>query len=142
MNETIAAHENNGRGHEQRDANVRAVVIFGIGLFILSVVVLLVIVFMLDYFKIKHTQSEAPLSPFAETRQLPPAPHLQVAPEVEWEKFHAAEDSLLDSYGWVVREAGVVRIPIDRAIDLVAQRGLPAKAMRIEDRGLKVDGRR
>jgi hypothetical protein len=34
----------------------------------------------------------------------------------------------LSSYGWVDREAGIVRIPIDRAMDLLAERGLPARA--------------
>jgi hypothetical protein len=41
--------------------------------------------------------------------------------------MRAAEDKILNGYGWVDREHGVARIPIDRAIDLLAQRGLPAR---------------
>ena len=41
--------------------------------------------------------------------------------------IRAAEDQILNSYGWVDRSKGIVRIPIDRAIDLLAKRGLPAR---------------
>jgi hypothetical protein len=37
------------------------------------------------------------------------------------------EEKTLHSYGWVDQRAGVVRIPIDRAMELVAQRGLPTR---------------
>jgi hypothetical protein len=42
-------------------------------------------------------------------------------------QLRATEDAILSSYGWVDRQKGIVRIPIDRAIDLVLQRGLPAR---------------
>jgi hypothetical protein len=42
------------------------------------------------------------------------------------------EDRLLHGYAWVDRQAGIVRIPIDDAIDLVASRGLPARADRAQ----------
>ena len=35
----------------------------------------------------------------------------------------AEEDQVLNSYGWVDQQKGVVRIPIDAAIDLLAQNG-------------------
>lgn len=37
------------------------------------------------------------------------------------------EDAILNSYGWVDQKNGIARIPIDRAIDIVAARGLPAR---------------
>jgi hypothetical protein len=39
--------------------------------------------------------------------------------------LHAREDLLLNSYSWVDQSQGKVRIPIERAMDLIAQRGLP-----------------
>jgi hypothetical protein len=39
--------------------------------------------------------------------------------------LHAREDLLLDHYSWVDRSQGKVRIPIERAMELLAQRGLP-----------------
>ena len=39
--------------------------------------------------------------------------------------LHQREDLLLDHYSWVDRPQGRVRIPIERAMELIAQRGLP-----------------
>ena len=44
----------------------------------------------------------------------------------------AAEDATLKSYQWVDRNAGVVRIPIDEAIKLTLQRGLPSRVQATE----------
>ena len=54
-----------------------------------------------------------------------PAPRLQLAPEADLAALRAREDEVLNQYGWVDKKAGVVRIPIERAMDLIAQRGLP-----------------
>lgn len=56
-----------------------------------------------------------------------PAPHLQVTPPAEMRALAAAEEARLGSYGWVDRATGRVRIPIERAIELTAERGLPAR---------------
>jgi hypothetical protein len=56
---------------------------------------------------------------------LPPPPRLQADPAAERLSIRAAEERLLETYGWVDRRRGIVRIPIDRAMDLVAARGLP-----------------
>jgi hypothetical protein len=39
--------------------------------------------------------------------------------------LHAREDLLLDNYTWVDQSQGKVRIPIERAMQLIAQKGLP-----------------
>ena len=41
--------------------------------------------------------------------------------------LHDDEDAILNTYGWVNPNTGTVRIPIDQAIDMVAQKGLPSK---------------
>ena len=41
--------------------------------------------------------------------------------------MRAAEEQVLTTYGWVDQQKGVVRVPIDRAIDLLAQKGLPSR---------------
>jgi hypothetical protein len=63
----------------------------------------------------------------AATRPLYPEPRLQVAPEKDLAALRAREDAELNTYGWVNRKAGVVRIPITRAMDLLVQRGLPVR---------------
>ena len=52
-------------------------------------------------------------------------PLLQVKPEedLRWMREHNTLD--LDSYGWVDRPRGVVRMPVERAMELIAERGLP-----------------
>jgi hypothetical protein len=60
--------------------------------------------------------------------KLPPNPRLEIAPVQELQQIRDAEQKALDSYGWVDRKNGVVRIPVSRAIDLLAQRGLPSRA--------------
>jgi hypothetical protein len=55
----------------------------------------------------------------------PPAPRLQVDPPADLAALRATEAAQLSSYGWEDRTTGVVRIPIDRALALTAERGLP-----------------
>jgi cytochrome c oxidase cbb3-type subunit 3 len=56
----------------------------------------------------------------------PPPPRTRV--QAPLEELRAAEDAVLHSYGWVDRPAGIVRIPIDRAMEVPAERGLPVRA--------------
>lgn len=59
-------------------------------------------------------------------RSLPAGPRLQVNPDRDIERLRAAEKAHLASYGWVDPAAGVVRIPIDRAMQMVAAGQKPA----------------
>jgi len=62
----------------------------------------------------------------AEMTQRFPTPRLQTDDgNQDIADLHAREDLLLDNYTWADRAQGKVRIPIDRAMELLAQRGLP-----------------
>lgn len=113
--------------HEQRDANIRSLVKFGAGLSALVVFALVAMWLLFDYLAARPEPGPEP-SPMAREREAPPAPRLQVAPSTDLDRLRTNEDSALNSYGWVDREAGIVHIPIDKAIDLVAERGLPARS--------------
>ena len=129
--------EPNSRGYETSDANVGVLAKYALGLAVTCGVALVVVVLLLDYFRAEKKSAEPTMSPLAAQREaLPPEPRLQIQPNADWEKYKVAEDSLEQTYGWVSREAGVVRLPIARALELVAQRGLPA---RVEERGAKID---
>jgi hypothetical protein len=55
-----------------------------------------------------------------------PTPRLQMDDgDQDVVDLHAREDLLLDHYTWIDRQQGTVRIPIGRAMELIAQRGLP-----------------
>ena len=113
--------------YEKRDANLRTIVIFGVGLIALTIIVLLLMWLMFSAFATREARFDRPRSPLADTRQPSKEPRLQVAPTQDLNEMSAREDALLNSYGWVNKEADVVRIPIDRAIELLAERGLPVR---------------
>ncbi|HYB96695.1 MAG TPA: hypothetical protein VEC39_17105 [Vicinamibacterales bacterium] len=58
----------------------------------------------------------------------PPTPHLQTQPFKDIYTLRADEAAKLGSYGWVDKDGGVTHIPIDRAMEVLLQRGLPARA--------------
>ena len=64
-------------------------------------------------------------STLAEERQNFPAPRLQVSPAADFAAYHAAQQHELHSYGWIDQAHGTVHMPIERAMDLLLQRGLP-----------------
>jgi len=56
-----------------------------------------------------------------------PGPEMLVIEPTVLEAFRAREDAELSTYGWVDENAGVVRIPIERAKDLMLERGYPTR---------------
>jgi len=116
------------RGHEVKDASILGIVLTGLGLAIGAAIALSIVYGIFQFLSTQQVTS-APPNPMAETnlQQFPPAPRIEEHPAVELQELHAKEDRLLSSYGWTDKMAGVVRIPIDRAIDLQMQRGFPVR---------------
>jgi hypothetical protein len=111
--------------HEHADVNIWAVGRFGIALAVLCVVSLGLLAGLFSYFR-SQVGGALPVTRI-DARTKPPAPTLQERPVADLMEMRAAEDQILNSYGWVDQPHGVVRVPIGRAIDLLAQRGLPAR---------------
>jgi len=111
-----------GLGHEHTDVNIRPIVIAGLGLAAVLVVIGALMLGMFDLFAAHEARVSPPPNPLAaaEGPRLPPEPRLQVQPVKDLRELREAETTLLEHYGWVDKNAGVVRIPIDRAIDLLA----------------------
>ncbi|HEX8031068.1 MAG TPA: hypothetical protein VF491_21520 [Vicinamibacterales bacterium] len=57
----------------------------------------------------------------------PPAPNLQKQPFKDVYELRLGEAAKLGSYGWVDKDGGIARIPIDRAMDVMLERGFPAR---------------
>jgi hypothetical protein len=127
MDNPEAHGEHRGR-HETTDVEIKPLAIFLAGLFITIVVVLAGMVYLHRFFAARQPQPLISPSPLATAPQVPPPPRLQVAPQRDLEQLRAEEERLLTTYGWVDPQNGVVRISIDRAMDLIAERGLPAKS--------------
>ena len=119
-----------GSSYEHTDADTRSIVHFGGWLLGLSLatIVLLAGAYAAAISLTKETAE--PRYPLAAGQQSPkpPAPLLQQYPDREMTAFRAADEGSLESYGWVDKATGRVHIPIDEAIRLTLERGLPARA--------------
>ena len=63
---------------------------------------------------------DAPLHPMAVERKLAEgAPRLQITEAADLTAYRKAMDEKIDGYGWVNRDASVVRVPVAKAMDLV-----------------------
>ncbi|MEE9235820.1 MAG: hypothetical protein V3U28_10325 [Candidatus Acidoferrales bacterium] len=114
--------------HEQRDINFRYVALFFLSLFLLLGLALGAMAGLFRTFSAWQQAGQLPAPPMAQVRPgQPPAPRLQVNPGQELEAFRQVEEERLSSYGWVDAEAGVIHIPIERALELLAERGLPVR---------------
>jgi hypothetical protein len=135
------------RGHEARDIGFRQFLVLGIALIAVGIVGNLVLLPVFNMVQRRQEQSDVPPPPLARATQVPPRPHLQVAPELEWDQFLATQNETLTTYGWADESRQSVRIPIDRAMDLVLERGmLPVRpdagqfaAERTSDYGTNLD---
>jgi hypothetical protein len=70
---------------------------------------------------------DAPFPPGRIEQPVPPEPRLQANPSRDWMEQQQDARTLLNSYEWVDQEQDVVRIPVERAIDLLAEEGLPVR---------------
>jgi hypothetical protein len=115
--------------HETSDVNVRGILMFGLGLLVTGAAIHVVVWLLFVYFAGRETAGSAPTYPLAADQQtrVPPEPRLQTTPREDLRILREQEDAVLNSYGWVDRSTGVVRIPIEEAMKLTVQRGLPAR---------------
>ena len=115
---------------QDSDVNVRAVLGFGAGLIVLALAIHLMVWLLFLYFNGREEAARvAPVYPLAigEANRVPPEPRLQTNPRADLQALRAHEDEPLNTYGWVDKQGGIVRIPIEEAIKIMAQRGLPAR---------------
>jgi hypothetical protein len=112
-------------GHETTDVNVWAVGKFAIGLVVVCVVSIALLFGLLKFFQ---SREETSVANTVEPTKMFPQPQLQKTPIPDLKAIRAEEDKLLNGYAWVDQPKGVVRIPVDRAIEVLAQRGLPTRS--------------
>ena len=117
-------------GHEETDINVWAVGKFAAALMLVGVAVIFLLFGLFRYLLSREGGPPAGRSQVAasEPAKAFPQPQLQENEVLDLKAIRAAEDRVLHSYAWIDPEANVVRIPIDRAMDLLAERGLVARA--------------
>ncbi len=144
-------HKPNSHGHadyERRDIGVAGVLYFIIGLVFAGILVHFIVTGLFGFLNRKYETEQPPVSPLvknapADTRRIPlqygndyqkylrenfPSPQLETDERSQLNDIRLHEEDTLSTYGWVDQKAGTVHIPIDRAIDILAQRGLPVRS--------------
>ncbi|MEQ1756777.1 MAG: hypothetical protein ABL986_00535 [Vicinamibacterales bacterium] len=118
-----------GSTYEHTDADVGTTVRFGVWLLVIAVVTHLALAgaFAGAISWTKETGEQRYPLAAGQQAPLPPAPQLQQYPDREMTAFRRTDAGTLASYGWVDRATGRVHIPIDEAIRLTLERGLPAR---------------
>jgi hypothetical protein len=119
-----------GAGHEERDIVAGPVALSALVLAMICAGMFVAMLVLFNLLAARESRQTAAPSPLAESygAKEPPAPRLQHSPIEDLQALRARDDASLHRYAWVDRDAGVVRIPIERAIALLAARGLPARS--------------
>lgn len=112
-------------GHEVSDLRAGPIALFGVGVVIALALAVAITTFFMHARAVG--KREAPEPRLARERATLSQPRLQVGGVNELREMRAGEEAALNSYGWVDKNAGVVRIPIDRAMEIIASKGLPAR---------------
>lgn len=136
-------HEEQGKGlgFEPQDLGSRPVYGFLISLVVVGVLVYYVLWGMFHFLDAYNRKNEQRVNPMVQaekdtrepdapntSRKIQsefPEPRLEDNERTELAPFRYQEEQALNSYGWVDQNAGVAHIPITKAMELIAQRGLP-----------------
>jgi hypothetical protein len=119
--------QNDQRNYEVSDAKIRSIAVSGVLLAAVAITAMVAMKGLFGFFQSQRDQAEVAQSPISAETQPLEGPRLRILPEIDLQKFNARADSIANSYGWVVQEARVVRIPIERAMELTLERGLPVR---------------
>ena len=111
--------------HEETDVNVRALNTFMICLVVSLLVTGVLVYWQYRLFENKALANDPPPSPRAEERVTSPGPGLLIDELTAGKDFINREKAELDETAWVSKDEKLVRIPVERAMQLVVKDGLP-----------------
>ncbi len=114
------------QGYETTDAEPRPLVWFLVGLTALILVSAVVTVSLEDNWN-EEVDARTEPHPMRAFRTEPQGPLLQATTSTDLIDHRAEEDRELRKYGWVDAESGIVQIPVGRAMEVLVERGLPAR---------------
>lgn len=122
-----APGENPDVGHEERDARVRPIAIFGLSLLALVLLSLGLVWGLARLYNVTNPSPTLLPTPVTPASRLPPDPRLQEDPTRDLIEYTTENEQDLKSYGWIDQQRGIAKMPIERAITLTLERGLPAR---------------
>lgn len=108
---------------EASDANIPLVVWTGVG--ILFTVVLCAVIVVFQYRFELAMLPKKPEGVFSTQGKLPPQPRLQAFPAKDLVEFQHQQASKAETFGWADKQAGVARVPVEKAMDMILKNGLP-----------------
>lgn len=121
-------HGSHGASTEPAGVSTGVVLQFAVVLVVVSVVCMGLVGSFFFFLERRTEATEArpmPVEiehPVTAQQRLPPEPRLEIDPQTGLAALQAAETERLRTYGWVDKQNGVVRIPIDRAMALMVER--------------------
>ena len=130
-NETITEQPRRPEPHdsihfEHSDISARGVLIAGISLIVGVWIVTGLMWFYFSFLRHHRAATSPPPLPIeAHGNPLPPEPRLQSSPPNDLKAMRSSEAWQLNHYFWIDRAKGTVAIPIERAMGIVAQKGIP-----------------
>jgi hypothetical protein len=127
MADSMPSAQSVERGYEIRDAAVSGILLSLFGVCLLIAFALFGSDLLVAYFAPPESRTTSAGAGTQTPRT--PEPRLQIDPGGDLVTMRRAEDVLLRSYGWIDRPSGTVRIPIDRAMDLLAAEQLGPQSL-------------
>jgi hypothetical protein len=123
------SHGNPDVRFEPTDVSTRPVVVSVAALAVFTLVFTFVAHLVFHGLAAREKAASAPANPLAAeyAATQPPEPRLQLHPKTDLEVLHAAEDKILNNYAWVDKNAGIAQVPIERAMELLLAKGMPAR---------------
>lgn len=117
----MSAQQASGTGHEGRDVRFAPVLVGIAGVTALVLVAVAAMMGLFDALLAREVRQSPPANPLAAAApRVPPEPRLQTQPIADLQTLRAAEEKRLHSYAWADRDKGLARIPIERAMQLLA----------------------
>ena len=120
------AHHAVAAGDFDREINVRGILWSGFWLVVVTLLSNLLVWWFLRGFQVYDGHHEVKMMPMMvqNPQKAPPGPLLQQDPTKDMIEMRAQEDTVLDHAGWVDQQGGTMRVPVEVAIDAIAQRGV------------------
>lgn len=111
---------------EHSDISARGVVITGAAVLAGALIVSSLVFLYSGFLAHQRAQSSPPPLPIElHGNPMPPEPRLQASPTRDLRSLRMQEDSVLGKYAWIDKSKGVAALPIERAMEIIAQRGIP-----------------
>lgn len=111
--------------YQDRDLKLNVVMTVVIICLVVTALTFVAMSRMFSSYRKRYAAREQQVSPLAKERVVPRTVLLQVNEAADFEAYRASEDAVKNQYAWMDRDAGIVRIPVYRAMERVVEQGLP-----------------